>query len=316
MNRLKQTKEKVFWPGDPVAPETILNYFKEYCQPEKLNGRILYGTTDPDADRPAETLFIFKICIYHKLSAEAYMKAVYDGVPNSTALRDGDIFLGTYNAVNRIVGKNGADNPAAVVDSFSVIFHLHHVRILYGINRNGVPVNFYYHTPKPAGGTLLLLVRALDSVVREVGCPREERCRPLLQALMRQLYYEVERSGKEAAAIRNPLSVRIKNFMDHNYQANINCSTVCDILKINRSYASTIFREDFGITMIDYLLRLRMDAAKFLLGSEQKLKIDDIANYCGFDDVCYFIRVFRQQTGLTPAKFRAAGKQQEASEKG
>ena len=306
MSRVEKSNGKVFWPGNPVPAEAILEYFKEYCQPEKLSGRILYGSTDPQAYRTVENLFTFRIGIYHDYSGKYFMRAVYDGVKEMKELRDGDIFLGGYNALSSIVSHNSEEPPFG--NNLSIIFHLHHIRILYGSYSNGKLFNQYYHTPKPASGTLLLMVRTLDSVVREVGCPREERCRFLLIALMKQLSYELEQSIALAPAVHNPLAIRIKDFMDHNYQSNINCSTVCDILNINRSYASSLFREEFGMTMIEYLYHLRMEAAKFLLSSEEHLKIDDIANYCGFDDTSYFIRVFRQENGVTPAKFRSNSK--------
>ena len=191
------------------------------------------------------------------------------------------------------------------LSEFSVIFHLHHIRFHYGETCGGVwGRDIYYHTPKPADGILLLMVRALDSILHETGSERDARSRPLLMAIREQLRHELELAASRTSSPCHPVLLRVRGFLENNFHCGINCSTVCDELNINRSYASTLFHHEFGISMSDYLLHLRMNAAKFLLSSRQELKIAEIADYCGFQDPNYFIRVFRQQTEMTPGKYR------------
>jgi len=64
------------------------------------------------------------------------------------------------------------------------------------------------------------------------------------------------------------------------------------------------FRRHHGITMGQYVRRLRVDyAMNALAGSES---LSDIAVQAGFSDQSHLGRVFRAATGMTPAQFRSA----------
>lgn len=284
------------WPGEPVPVGEILSYYKKMLAPEKLNGRLLYGFTYPDTYRTPYNLFTFKLCIFGHFNEPMTMKAAYDGILESRPMLDGDIYLGSYNGVNYL---NKVMPPMEI---FSIIFHLHHTRLLYSF---GPEINYYYHTYKAAEGPLLQIISALDSIMHETNAPREQRCRPLVIALLQQLQHELEMQETNMPKY-DANAVRIKTFLEHNFHRGINCSLVCDMLGLNRSYASMLFHENFGVTMMDYLKELRLNASKYLLCSNSKIKVKDVASFCGFDNVCYFIRVFREKYGITPADFRGS----------
>ena len=59
-----------------------------------------------------------------------------------------------------------------------------------------------------------------------------------------------------------------------------------------------------GKSVTAYITMLRMDKAMRLLQNERDMLIGDIADKCGFQDVAYFSRVFRQYYGKTPTQAR------------
>ncbi|MBR5686317.1 MAG: response regulator [Muribaculaceae bacterium] len=59
-----------------------------------------------------------------------------------------------------------------------------------------------------------------------------------------------------------------------------------------------------GKTVTAYVTQLRMEKAKNLLQSRPDLLIGEVAEQCGFVDVAYFSRVFRQYYGMTPTQAR------------
>ena len=61
--------------------------------------------------------------------------------------------------------------------------------------------------------------------------------------------------------------------------------------------------KDLTVAYKKYLTELRMEEAKRLL-KETPLRIIDISQATGYNDVSYFIKVFQKHTGLTPAKYR------------
>ena len=63
------------------------------------------------------------------------------------------------------------------------------------------------------------------------------------------------------------------------------------------------FRKMTGVTPMAYLMQLRVEtAAEFLLNTD--LRINEIADCCGFNHSSHFIQVFRKYHGLTPSQFR------------
>lgn len=63
------------------------------------------------------------------------------------------------------------------------------------------------------------------------------------------------------------------------------------------------FREQFGITPLDYINRERIKLAKELLADPVKT-IGQVSLQCGFNDVNYFVRVFRKTEGITPGAYQ------------
>ena len=63
------------------------------------------------------------------------------------------------------------------------------------------------------------------------------------------------------------------------------------------------FRQQFGITPLEYINRERIKLAKQLL-SNQNATVTETAYQCGFTDVNYFVRLFKKTEGITPGTFK------------
>lgn len=64
-----------------------------------------------------------------------------------------------------------------------------------------------------------------------------------------------------------------------------------------------LFKDATGVGFKDYLIRLRMDEAKRLLGESDK-NVLEIAADIGYANVSHFIKMFKKLEGRTPAEFR------------
>ena len=294
-----ESEKKRFLSGEPVGAEIMAALLRENFSRAMLQSRMHFVQPFPDYKRSAGKLFTLRLCRYQHLQKPLTVQAAFDGILSKRILEDGDWIIGSYNSINRINSSLKQE-----IGGFSIIFFLNLIRLEYCHSiPDGSCKEIYYHIPYAPEGVLLHMVRALDTLIHEITPCREEGCRLMLEALGQQVLYKLQQSAGTGFSAR-AASWRIKNYMEHNFTGNINCSSVCDTLKINRSYGSTVFREDFGISMADFLLKLRMDAAKNLLASKDRLKVVDVAHFCGFNDTGYFIRVFRRQTGMTPGEFR------------
>ena len=305
-NRAAAVIKNRFWPGNPVSSQEILKYLDAVLTPEKLNNHQHYAFTPSSSklfNRSADFLCTSRLC-WFELPSPVQVEAYFDGAWGERRLFDGDILVGGYNGFNRIVNQ-----PQMVYSGFSIIFHLHHIRLHYGAFDHGRElINIYYHTLHPANGALEMLRQALDTVIHETGELRQERCRVIIEAILRQLRYEIINENNPDNEKHHPLAVRIKNYLEHNFSHDIDCSTVCEALEVNRSYASTIFHINFNMTMKEYLTMLRLESAEVLLSSGDELKIEDVARYCAFGSVSYFVKVFRKRYGATPGEYRLSKK--------
>lgn len=63
------------------------------------------------------------------------------------------------------------------------------------------------------------------------------------------------------------------------------------------------FREQFGISPLEYINRERIKMAKQLL-SEKRNSVSEIGYQCGFSDVNYFVRLFKKEEGITPGAYK------------
>lgn len=71
---------------------------------------------------------------------------------------------------------------------------------------------------------------------------------------------------------------------------------------ISTTHLSRLFRQNLGSGFSEYLSQTRLDLAKTLLRQGQ-LSLTDIAARCGYVDVNYFHRVFKQKFSMTPGAY-------------
>ena len=71
-----------------------------------------------------------------------------------------------------------------------------------------------------------------------------------------------------------------------------------------RSYFSTIFKREVGMSFVAYLTKIRLEhALELLRTTEDKTYI--IASRVGYMEPNYFSYVFKKQYGISPSKYRA-----------
>lgn len=92
-------------------------------------------------------------------------------------------------------------------------------------------------------------------------------------------------------------------YIEINYAKNISLQKLCKIAGLNRNILNARFKEHFGMTVQKYITKNRIRRARELLATTA-WKLEVIAHECGYDDVSYFIRVFRKQECITPEAFR------------
>ncbi|OGV52516.1 MAG: hypothetical protein A2017_19175 [Lentisphaerae bacterium GWF2_44_16] len=96
---------------------------------------------------------------------------------------------------------------------------------------------------------------------------------------------------------------KAKRFIENNIEQKLTISEIAATELLSPSYFIRVFKKNYKITPINYLLELRIKAAKNLLTSTA-LKSGEIASKTGFKNIFYFSRTFKKHTGHYPSEYR------------
>lgn len=77
----------------------------------------------------------------------------------------------------------------------------------------------------------------------------------------------------------------------------------CEKSNVSRAYFNRVFKKEYNMTPVEYINKLKIDKAKFLLLNGAYTN-EEVASLCGFSDVKYFYTVFKKLTGTTAFKYK------------
>jgi len=94
----------------------------------------------------------------------------------------------------------------------------------------------------------------------------------------------------------------IDRIRDRFLSEELSISELATACGIKESYFLRLFKEKFGISPKKYIIQLKINHACELLRL-QRYSVTQIAEMCGFSDVYFFSRQFKQYMGITPTEF-------------
>lgn len=99
--------------------------------------------------------------------------------------------------------------------------------------------------------------------------------------------------------IHHPQVVRkCVQYINAHTHENITLEQLADGSEYSKEYIAKLFRKHMGISVSDYIRKVRIDEAKDLL--RQGKSCSDVACILNYASQSYFIRQFKKQTGITP----------------
>ncbi len=95
----------------------------------------------------------------------------------------------------------------------------------------------------------------------------------------------------------------ILTYVSDNYHNDISIEEIASRCFYSKSHFMKFFKNNMGISFIQYLNDYRLEKASTLL-LESHDNILDIAIACGFDNLSYFNRSFKKKFGVTPGAYK------------
>jgi len=94
-----------------------------------------------------------------------------------------------------------------------------------------------------------------------------------------------------------------KYITDHLNDPELNRSSIAEAIHMNPDYLSYCFHNEFGETLTAYIVKTRIDQARYLI-KNSFMPINTICYEVGFKSVSYFYKQFKRLTGLTPQQYK------------
>jgi len=142
------------------------------------------------------------------------------------------------------------------------------------------------HRSERALGAALAAVEVGGVLLALLGEPARSRPAPAIQ-----------RDQLRVQAVVGHMSEHLAQPLDH--------AAFEGVSGLSPSRLQALFREVTGYPPLDYLRRMRVEAARRLL-ADRRLSVKEIAARTGFRDTSHFSKVFRRIDGLSPAHYRDA----------
>jgi AraC-like DNA-binding protein len=126
----------------------------------------------------------------------------------------------------------------------------------------------------------------------------------IISSLLKTLMIKILRilystnSGQNAS-----ISDKVKKYIIENFNRDISLTELANVVFVNPYHLAHTFKDETGISPIQYLITHRIEVAKTMLLSTN-LPIREIASNVGYPNANYFNLLFKKFTGHSPGKFR------------
>lgn len=180
---------------------------------------------------------------------------------------------------------------------------------------NAIPVRDYQpaqnHIFLPSKGHLrgmdkiVIMMKQLQDSMRSYQNPTlgNYMATTILCELYHQSYAAENVLGKKLKQLQ--LYNDVVDYISWNRFEPLKVSEIADHFGYNSKYLSHLFASIAGVTLKQYIVQQKMEAAAFLL-TDTNQTVQEIAMQLGYHDSQHFMKSFKQMTHLTPTDFRNA----------
>lgn len=152
------------------------------------------------------------------------------------------------------------------------------------------------------GGDILTCLRHILQETQSAQPGYETIC----QAYMEILTIRLMRSASftvTATPAASRQCAAIRHYIDTHYKEPLNLDLLAEVAHVNKYYLAHEFKEEYGLSPINYMLSRRIEESRYLL-EETDISMSEIARILGFSSGSYFSQSFRRAEGISPIAYR------------
>ncbi len=131
-------------------------------------------------------------------------------------------------------------------------------------------------------------------------------CNSICETMLKQM-------NQKRQSVDEGLRQKILNIIDEHLEKDITLDFLADQLQIRSNSASRLFRQVMGTGYTEYIKTRKLKRAEELIA--RGLPVKDIAEKLGYSTPQYFIKVFKENYGMTPLQYKKAHEQDSLPER-
>jgi len=138
-------------------------------------------------------------------------------------------------------------------------------------------------------------IRKLDKCENEMEIDR-------LHEVVITDYTKKMKKLKKETVFSKPV-IQVMDYVYEHLHEKIKLGELAESLGLNKTYLCGLFKKETGMTIGEYSMKRRLEAAQNMLVFSDYSSVD-ISNYFAFSSHSHFISAFKKETGMTPKQYR------------
>lgn len=152
------------------------------------------------------------------------------------------------------------------------------------------------------GGDILTCLRHILQETQSAQPGYETICQAYMDILILRLMRSIKFTATASHTSNNPCAA-VRQYIDAHYKEPLNLDLLAEEAHVNKFYLSHMFKEEYGMAPIGYMISRRIEESRYLL-RETDMSMSQIAQILGFSSANYFSQSFRRTEGISPMEYR------------
>ena len=125
-----------------------------------------------------------------------------------------------------------------------------------------------------------------------------------------QRYFQLIIYKNDTSTVDRRIKRVLRYIIDHYYEP-LTVQSMADLVGLSAVYFGNFFQQETGMSFRQYLTSIRLNHADDMLNCGE-YNVNEVSDACGFSDIFYFSKVFKESRGVPPSKVIRSGRKQPA----